>query len=174
MNAGTGQSSQANPRRLAAITLRRATVGDVQALAALEQQIFSGDRLSPRQFRHHATAAGSDLMLAVEGVELRGYALLLARRGSRLARLYSIAVAPEARGLGLGARLLAAAEDAARARDRSELRLEVRIDNRAAIALYEAHGYQVFGRRQGYYEDGCDALRMARPLPPANIHGPSG
>lgn len=174
MNAGTSQSSQAKQRRIDGITLRRATLGDVQALAALEQQIFSGDRLSTRQFRHHARATGSDLLLATEGSVVLGYALLLARRGSRLARLYSIAVAPDARGLGLGARLLAAAEDAARSRGRSELRLEVRIDNGAAIALYAAHGYQVFGRHQGYYEDGCDALRMARPLPPANIHGLSG
>lgn len=164
MEAGKFTDSQAKQRQVPAIVLRRASVDDAPALADLEQRIFSGDRLSLRQFRHHSRAPGSDLLLALADAELLGYALLLCRTGSRLARLYSIAVAPAARGLGLGARLLAAAEDAARARARSELRLEVRVDNAAAIALYERHGYRAFGRREGYYEDGCDALRMARLL----------
>lgn len=164
MGAGKSTDSQAKQRQVPTIVLRRAAMGDAAALADLEQRIFSGDRLSIRQFRHHSRAPGSDLLLALADAELLGYALLLCRSGSRLARLYSIAVAPAARGLGLGARLLAAVEEAARARGRSELRLEVRIDNAAAIALYQKHGYRVFGRRAGYYEDGCDALRMARTL----------
>ena len=83
---------------------------------------------------------------------------------STLARLYSIATAPAARGRGLGATLLAAAEDAARARNCRALRLEVRVDNTAAIALYERAGYRRIGRYREYYEDGEDAWRYEKAL----------
>jgi ribosomal protein S18 acetylase RimI-like enzyme len=86
------------------------------------------------------------------------------RRCSTIARLYSIAVDPVARGSGLGAALLAAAERAARRRGVRRLRLEVRQDNPAAIALYETRGYRRIGARAAYYEDGADAWRYERAL----------
>jgi len=33
-----------------------------------------------------------------------------------------------------------------------------------AVSNYEKLGYQEFGRRQGYYEDGGDALRLQKSL----------
>lgn len=98
------------------------------------------------------------------GSELGGYALVVFRRGSRVARLYSIAVDPSQRRRGLGSRLLRAAESAALAAGADELRLEVRADNRAAIAAYEGAGYQPIGRYSDYYEDHADALRLAKGL----------
>lgn len=56
-----------------------------------------------------------------------------------LTRLY---VAPHARGLGGGARLLAAAEDAARRSGAEVIRLDTRHDLREARALYAKHGFQ--------------------------------
>ena len=73
----------------------------------------------------------------------------------RIARLYSIAVAPEARGTGIGEALLAAAERHARTRGAIAMRLEVRADNAAAQRLYERRGYRRFGIRRRYYEDGA-------------------
>ena len=95
---------------------------------------------------------------------LAGYALLFVRRGSAVARLYSIAVDPAQRGAGLGALLLADVEQLARNAGRGILRLEVRADNVAAIALYRRAGYREQGRIPGYYEDGCDALRFDKAL----------
>lgn len=69
---------------------------------------------------------------------------------------------PDYRGRGFGARLLAAAERAARKRGRNRLRLEVRTRNRAARALYAQ--YRVVGRIDAYYEDGAPALRLERKL----------
>ena len=43
--------------------------------------------------------------------------------------------------------------------------LEVRPSNKAALALYESLGFQVAGRRGGYYADGEDALIMRAELP---------
>ncbi len=54
-----------------------------------------------------------------------------------------IAVAPEARGLGIGSRLMAEAETIAGELELAELKLEVVVENRAALRLYERLGYRV-------------------------------
>jgi ribosomal-protein-alanine acetyltransferase len=152
-------------RRLS-LRLRRGAERDLDALLALEHSVFSGDRLSRRQFRHHVDARSSDLIVAASAAGVDGYALLFSRSGSLIGRIYSIAVAPSARGQGLGNRLLQRLESIARARGLAEMRLEVRKDNDAAIALYERRGYQRFDERRGYYADGADAWRLSKSLLP--------
>jgi ribosomal protein S18 acetylase RimI-like enzyme len=86
------------------------------------------------------------------------------RKGSGIARLYSIAVDHAARGRGIGEALLRAVERGARARGCTRVRLEVRQDNPGAIALYEKLGYRRFGAYARFYEDGADAWRYEKPL----------
>lgn len=143
--------------------VRDAAAGDLPRLLALEA-MFSGDRLSPRQFRHHLASPRARLRVVERGGSVCAYALVLLRHGSRIARLYSIAVDPALRGAGLGAALLDDALQQARAAGRARLRLEVRQDNVAAIALYRRAGFVPFGQISGYYEDGCAALRMERAV----------
>ena len=69
----------------------------VQPLLALEQT-FPGDRMSARQFRHHLASPRARWRVAEAGGKLLGYSLVLLRRDSDRARLYSIAVDPAARG----------------------------------------------------------------------------
>lgn len=148
--------------------VRPARRADLPALAALEQRAFRGDRLSARQFRHHLRNPAAWFAVAGPPGDPRGMALVFFRRGSTVARLYSIMVAPAARGRGLGLRLLRAAEAAARRRGCRELRLEVRADNAAALGLYAGAGYRRLARLPRYYEDGADGWRHARRLgPPA-------
>lgn len=147
-----------------AFRLRHARAADLPDLLALEQASFSGDRLSPRQYRHHLNHPRNRLLLAEIGGRVVGSALVFLRRGSDLARLYSIAVADAARGQGLGAALLDAAERAARNAGARRMRLEVRSDNATAVALYQRRGYRLIARVPGYYEDGQEALRMERHL----------
>lgn len=108
------------------------------------------------------------MLLVIEStphpVLLQGYALVLWHARGRVARLYSLAVDPLARGRGLGACLLAACADEARARGFKELRLEVAEANEGALALYRKAGFEPFARRRGYYADGGDALRLRRWL----------
>ncbi len=145
--------------------LRPANPADLDALIALEEAVFDYDRLSRAQYRRHLRSPNAVLLVAVRGDALLGSALVFFRRGTRRARLYSLAVAPAARGLGLARRLLMAVEAAARRRGCNGLRLEVRTDNAAAIALYEKHGYRRTGLRTGYYDNGMDAACYEKPLP---------
>lgn len=144
--------------------IRRAEPADLDALIALEHRCFDGDRLSRRSFRRLLGRDTAAYLIAETEGAPAGYALLLFRRETALARLYSIAVDPERRGTGVGAALLGAAETAAFERDRIYLRLEVRADNHAAIALYRRLGYGRIGRYPDYYDDHTDALRFEKRL----------
>lgn len=148
------------------VSLREGTTADIGALVAIENACFHTDRLDRRNFRWMLTRARAALVVA-EGPPgiLAGYILLLFRNRSRSARIYSVAVDPARRGLGLAGQLLDAAEQAASAQGCDSLHLEVQTGNSAALRLYEKHGYAVFGRLPGFYEDGSDALRMRKCLP---------
>jgi len=144
------------------LTIRPARADDLDALVALERRCFAGDRLSRRALRRHLASGRCALIAAERAGTLVGSALVLFRADSRAARLYSIAVDRGARGLGLGARLLEAAERAARRRGAESMRLEVRPGNRAAVGLYERAGYRPFACMERYYEDGASALRFRK------------
>lgn len=144
--------------------LRRAIPADLDSLVALEASSFDHDRVSRAQFRRHIASASAEVLVAEELGQVHGGALLFFRRGAKKARLYSIAVAHVARGHGLGAALLNAAERDARDRGCTAMQLEVRTDNAAAIALYEKHGYRRRQRVPGFYENGMDAWRYEKQL----------
>ena len=137
---------------------------DLDALVALENAVFATDILSRRSFRHFLTSPKSSLIVAEDSGKLAGYALVLYPARSKLARLYSIAVAPHIASRGIGPLLLAAAEAAAARRRRRAMRLEVHEHNTRAIGRYEKSGYRLFGRHRRYYDDGGDALRFEKPL----------
>jgi ribosomal protein S18 acetylase RimI-like enzyme/predicted double-glycine peptidase len=145
------------------LTIRRATLEDMDELLELEQ-LFPGDRLEKSNFRYFLTKAKADIWIVEERVEILGDAVVLYRQGFHSARLYSIVVSPKARGKGIGAKLLAHCENAAKERGCITLRLEVREDNDAAINLYRSKGYTLIGRTDDFYEDGSTALRMRKRL----------
>lgn len=137
---------------------------DLDALLALEEAAFPGDRMSRRALARNIGSPSLCFLVARDGKRLIGHALVAFRAGSTLGRLYSLAVWPSQTGQGLGRKLLAAAERRARARGANRLRLEVRADNEAAIRLYDRAGYRLFARVPDYYEDGQAALRYEKTL----------
>ena len=62
-------------------------------------------------------------------------------------------MAPAQRGLGLGRQLISAWLSWAAGEGATEALLEVRASNRAALKLYGGCGFQVQGRRPGYYRN---------------------
>lgn len=141
--------------------VRVAAVGDIERLLQLEECCFAGDRLSRRSFRRLLATDTSATLLSEHG-----YLMLLFRRSSKVARIYSIAVDPRARGRGLGRVLVDHAEAVSRSRQRNTMQLEVRVDNEPAIRLYESLDYRPIARFENYYEDGCAALRYRKLLLP--------
>jgi ribosomal-protein-alanine acetyltransferase len=152
------------PQPARSFRLRRARRADIAGLLALENASFATDRMSARQLRRHIDSSSAEFLVATDDAQVLGAALVFLRRRSAVARLYSIAVADAARGLGLGTRLLEVAERRAQRRGARAMRLEVRSDNHAARRLYEANGYRRIASLPSYYEDGADGARYEREL----------
>jgi [ribosomal protein S18]-alanine N-acetyltransferase len=146
------------------ISIRRARPSDLDALADLEVEAFASDRMSRRSISALVRSPSARVIVAQRGTEIVGAAVVLTRRGSRVARLYSLAVADRAARSGVGSRLLDVAEAAARAAGASTLRLEVRADNPRGIGFYEGKNFRLSARRENYYEDGVTALLYSRDL----------
>ncbi len=167
---GKGQAASQAAQQVT-LGIRPAKANDLEALLVLENTCFQSDRMSRRAFRRALGNPRAQIAVVPgpgSGPDggLLGAAVVYTRQDSPAARLYSIAVHPAARGQGLARRLLRHMEIAAQKNGAREMRLEVSINNRAALALYEESGYEIFARVSGYYEDGADALRLAKPLAP--------
>jgi ribosomal protein S18 acetylase RimI-like enzyme len=147
-----------------AADIRPARATDVDALSAIEHAVFMTDRISTRSFRRLIGSSSATVLVAAADDAILGYAVLLFRDGSRMARLYSIAAAPGQDRAGVGQALLAAAEAAALRRSAECLCLEVRENNARAIGLYERNSYRRTGRKDDYYDDGSAALRYRKRL----------
>ena len=77
----------------------------------------------------------------------------------------NVAVRPEVRRRGVGAKLLAAVLSHGRSQGARLAFLEVRAGNEAAQGLYRRCGFQVAGRRKAYYAQPAeDALLMSLSL----------
>lgn len=147
-----------------ALAVRPAQSADLEGLVALENASFATDKLSRRSFRHWLSSDHRALLLAEWAGLVAGYILIIYHPGTRLARIYSLAVAPQLRGKGIAKTLMLAGEQAARDDGRLYLRLEVSVDNTPAIRLYEALGFQKFGMYRDYYQDHKDAVRYQKRI----------
>ena len=163
--------------------VRLANDSDRPALVALEAASFAHDRITPRSWRRLLARPSALILVAgntpgsaashrphanIPDQGIAGALVLLFRRGSRVARVYSLAVAAADRGRGIARMLLDQAASAATARNCRTVRLETRLDNTAAQSLFHREGFAVTGRTDAYYEDGMAALRLERPLPLAH------
>lgn len=155
--------------------LRPAVAEDLDAIASLEARCFDADAQSKRSLRHILTQANACTVLAEAGTALAGYVSVLFRRGTRAARLYSIAVDPGWRGAAVGRKLLAQAEAEARRRGCERMRCELRVSNLASRALFTGAGYRVGGPLPGYYRNLAgsseDGLRLEKHLSDMEEHG---
>ena len=147
------------------VLIRRAKIDDLAMLAQLEER-FPTDRLSRASLRHILRHGHACVWVCEQDNVLAGNAVVFYRRGTSVARLYSLVVHPEYVRRGIARALLAAAESEAGKRGCRELRLEVRPDNLPAIQLYRKGGYAETGKAGKFYEDGTDALKMRKRLGP--------
>jgi GNAT superfamily N-acetyltransferase len=127
------------------IAIRPAADADAPALARIAVAAYQ--HYVPRIGRPPApmtadyTAAirlGQAWVAAVDG-EVAGFIILISRPGYLL--LENVAVLPAAQGRGIGARLLALAEDRARALHVPEIRLYTNTAMTENLTYYPQHGY---------------------------------
>lgn len=143
---------------------REAVISDLDTLLQIENMCFERDRLSKRQLKYWLKASHRIMHVACVNDIPVAYALVILRKGTSLARLYSLAVLPSSRGNGIAIALLLLMEKACIENKRAYLRLEVSENNTPAIKLYQSLGYQNFGYYKHYYEDASNAVRMQKPI----------
>lgn len=143
--------------------IRSATPEDIDALVRLEA-IFPGDRMSRQSFRRLLKRDSASILVHEEGGEIIANSVVLYRRGSLSGRIYSLVVHPYAQGRGIARALIKAAETAALIKGCTSMRLEVRADNHAALALYAKSGYIPFAQINNYYQDHTPAQRLRKSI----------
>ena len=126
---------------------------DLPQLAALEAELFPDDawaaqtwwaELAARPRRSYVVEEQEGRVVGYGGVDL----------GGEVADVMTMAVAPAARGQGLGRRLLDELVVRAEADHAAYLMLEVRADNEPARKLYESRGFETLTVRRRYYQPG--------------------
>ncbi len=150
------------------LLVRPLTIADLPAVLAIEAVSFPHP-WSETLFLDELARGGITRARALEEREGEGGAWTL--RGYLLAWLIedefhinNLAVDPGRRGRGLAAFLLRAALAEAAGEGARAAMLEVRSGNAPALALYAREGFCVAGLRQGYYQDGEDALLLTLEL----------
>jgi ribosomal-protein-alanine N-acetyltransferase len=119
-------------------------------------------------FREEIPVRDSSLRPAAKGSRLRnlevaGFIIGEISR-AHLGHIISIDVLPDARRRGLGSQLLVQAEHRLHTAGCHGVILETAVDNAAAIAFYQRHGYKVVRTVHGYYSNGLDALVLSKRL----------
>jgi [ribosomal protein S18]-alanine N-acetyltransferase len=150
--------------------IRKATSQDFERIVELEDACFKGPlAYSRRQLWYLLTKANSTVLVETADGIIRGFIIVLYKKGTRVAGIETINVDPSYRKLGVGKRLFTAAEQDMRRKRIKKIRLEVSTSNHAAIILYENAGFKKITLLKNYYiyshSGSRDALRMVKELP---------
>ncbi len=137
---------------------------DKAFIAALAGEAFG--EYSPGSSRHTVSMSEEPharTWLVVRGERRLGFAVM--RPGSdRVARLDAIAVAPAARGRGMGRLLLRHVEAQARALGAVRIELATAEANLAALDLFLKEGFSIVRTRRRYYPRGQNAHILEKNL----------
>ena len=142
--------------------LRPAVESDLPGIMAIEHDCFATDAWSESTMRSELLASHTRYFVVADAEHnLIGYAGLSKLPSSPQADVQTIAVAPAARGAGLGRRLMLRLLETARELGSTDVLLEVRADNPVAQNLYRSLGFEQIDLRRRYYQpDGVDAVVM--------------
>lgn len=141
------------------MTITRVQPQHIPAIKAIEQACFSLP-WTRAQLENQMNAGNCVFLAALDSAgAVMGYVGLMYVLDEGY--ISNIAVAPDFRRRGVADKLLISLIHRASALSLSFLTLEVRESNKAAIALYEKHGFSPVGRRRNYYDSPReDALLM--------------
>jgi [ribosomal protein S18]-alanine N-acetyltransferase len=140
----------------AGVDLRRLTYGDLPSVISIERRSFPTP-WSLAMFVLELSKPSGICLAAEDADGLVGY--LVCARYDDVWHLMNVAIHPERRREGIATELIERLFDDAG--HGARFTLEVRVSNRAAIAMYQRFGFRSAGRRRRYYHDnGEDALIM--------------
>ena len=148
------------------IMVRNASMDDLIPAMQLEETCFDAYCLSKRQLRYLQRSPNAVFQVAEANGTIVGEGIALVRHHKRSVsgRLYSLAVHPDYRARGIGNRLLQKTLAELVARGAKRVFLEVEQANKAALNLYERHGFRSIGTLPDYYGPGRPGVHMVCEL----------
>ena len=148
------------------VSIRPMTVRDLDQCWELDQRCFADAETYDRDTLHYLLTNPLVIARKIELPDGRmvGFVIGSIESGG-VGHVIALGVDPQWRRRGFGRLLMEAIEDAFCEHGATIARLEVRVDNHVAQALYEKLGYTVTQRLPRYYTNGEDALLMTKPLP---------
>ena len=146
--------------------IREYRPGDFETLWRIDQACFApGVSYSRRELAYHTNRKGAFTLVAELAARIVGFVIGVRERKGQ-GHIITIDVIAEARGAGVGSRLMAAAEERLRSLGSEVVFLETAVNNDAALAFYKRHGYTIVNAIPRYYLDSIDALVLAKALSP--------
>lgn len=143
--------------------IRAAALEDLDRLVDLETCIFREQAWHRQELRFELSALSRTYLVWDGQGAILGYGGYWS--GERDAELMTIGVLPEVRHRGIAGSLLARLIAEADREGLQRMSLKVRVDNTAAIELYQGFGFSQSGLCKGYYQpEDVDAWTMTRPL----------
>lgn len=143
---------------------RVANAFDLPVFASLDKELFPYSPWSASQYKEEFSSPTRYFVVAVDTEQnIVGYAGVFAPGGAE-ADVLTVGVVPQERGKGIARQLMALTTDWARIQGSTAMMLEVKVDNLAAIGLYESLGYSRLNIRPNYFGAGLDALVMRLEL----------
>lgn len=152
-------AARLTPRTPAGLRLRPMRVRDIEAVHAIESEVYSRG-WSRAVFRSElGRDDGRDYLVATVPGGWWGLRRRIVGYGGSMGiadevHITTIVVVPEARRQGVASVLLDALLDRGVGRGATAATLEVRAGNESAIRLYRRFGFAPVGTRRGYYPDG--------------------
>ena len=146
-----------------AVTLRPYAPEDFSALHRLDQSCFpAGISYSKMALRYFLGLPTADCIVAIHDAQIAGF--IITEENPPLAHIITLDVAEKFRRLGVGTMLLAESEKNLAFRGVRHVLLETAIDNEAAIAFWQRHGYRIEATLKRYYLRRIDAYEMRKIL----------
>ena len=149
--------------------VRKATHMDLPKIIELEKSCFENEiAYSPKQLKYLITRANSNSLVETYENEIRGFLVVLYKKGTSVAGIETISVGNQYRGKGIAKKLLFSSEEDMFTKGIKKIRLEVSMGNTSAINLYQKSGYIIKSILKNYYYfehfGTHDAYRMVKEL----------
>jgi len=146
------------------VKIRKATKDDLIAIKTIEDNSFDWfERFPESLFLYYICKLKDGFFVLLEpSGEVVGYTILVDTK--QYAYIFSIAILPKNRNQGYAELLLKFLAARCTEKHISKIRLDVRVDNTAAIELYKKLGYNEIKKKKNYYGNGLDALMMEKML----------
>ncbi|UCF58499.1 MAG: GNAT family N-acetyltransferase [Candidatus Bathyarchaeota archaeon] len=148
------------------ITVRRATINDLETLYKIERECFTLEAFTKQHIAFLLENPRNIRLAAWENDEIAGFIIGLIQNfdETRIGRVYTLDVAVKHRRKGIGLKLLHELEQVLIEKGVKNCYLEARTDNVAARELYLKHGYIEVKQLKDYYSKGIHGVLLVKKL----------